>query len=52
MQSPALLALQLAAEVHLVETMGEAKICALHGNRYTIKKKDMDLVRRIRGDRV
>lgn len=50
-QSSALFALQEAAEVYLVGILEDTGICAIHANRSTIMKKDMDLARRIRGDR-
>ena len=45
-----MLALQEAAESFLVGLFEDANLCAIHGNRITIMKKDMDLARRIRGD--
>jgi len=45
----ALLALQTAAEHHLVKIMEEANLCAIHARRVTILPKDMVLARRIRG---
>jgi histone H3/H4 len=45
-----MLALQEAAESFLVGIFEDANICAIHANRVTIMKKDMDLARRIRGD--
>ena len=50
-RSEALLALQEAAEMYLVCLYEESNLCAIHANRVTIFKKDMDLARRIRGER-
>lgn len=44
--------MQEAAEAYIVGIFGETNICALHGKRTTILKKDFDLARRIRGDRL
>ena len=48
--SQALQALQEAAEAYLVGIFEDANLCALHANRVTVMRKDMDLARRIRGD--
>lgn len=45
----ALAALQEAAESHLVDMMESANLCAIHGKRVTLQKKDMDLVYALRG---
>jgi histone H3/H4 len=50
-QTPAILALQEAAEAYLTELFHEANICALHAKRVTILKSDMKLVKRLRGER-
>ena len=50
-QSSALLALQDAAESYLTGLFEDANLCAIHANRVTILKKDLDLARRIRGER-
>jgi histone H3 len=50
-QSPAMLALQEAAEAYLVGLFEDTNLCAIHGKRVTIMPKDMQLARRIRGDR-
>ena len=44
-------ALQEAAEAYLVGLFEDTNLCAIHANRKTVMKKDMDLARRIRGDR-
>ena len=50
-QSLALLALQEAAEAYLVGLYEDSQLCAIHGGRITLMKKDLDLARRIRGDK-
>ena len=49
-QAQALMALQESAEAYLVGIFEDTQLCAIHANRVTIMKKDMDLARRIRGD--
>ena len=49
-QAQALMALQESSEAYLVGIFEDANLCAIHANRVTIMKKDMDLARRIRGD--
>ena len=48
-QAAALVALQEAAEAHLVGLFEDANLCAIHAKRVTIMVKDMQLARRIRG---
>jgi len=48
-QASAILALQEAAEAHLVGLFEDCNLCAVHGKRVTIMPKDMQLARRIRG---
>ena len=50
-QSSALLALQEATEAYLVGLFEDTNLCALHAKRVTIMPKDMQLARRIRGER-
>lgn len=50
-QSHALLALQEAAEDYLVGLFEDTNLCAIHANRVTIMPKDLQLARRIRGER-
>jgi len=50
-QSSTITALQEAAESYLVDIFEEANLCALHAKRVTIMPKDIQLVRRIRGER-
>ena len=47
----ALLALQEAAEAHLVGLFEDTNLCCLHTGRVTIMPKDLQLARRMRGDR-
>ena len=48
-QGSAILALQEAAEAHLVGLFEDCNLCAIHAKRVTIMPKDMQLARRIRG---
>jgi histone H3 len=50
-QSTALEALQEAAEAYLVELFANTLLCAIHAKRVTIMPKDLQLARRIRGER-
>jgi histone H3 len=50
-QSNALLALQEASEAYLVDLFEDTNLCAIHANRVTIQKKDIQLAQRIRGGR-
>jgi histone H3 len=50
-QSHALLALQEASEVYLISVFEDSNLCAIHAKRVTIFPKDMQLARRIRGER-
>ena len=50
-QSQALLAVQEAAEAYMTGLFEDTNLCAIHANRSTIMKKDLDLARRIRGER-
>ena len=50
-QSSAVLALQEAAEAYLVSLFEDTNLCAIHAKRVTIMTKDLQLARRIRGDR-
>jgi histone H3 len=49
-QAQALLALQEATEAYLVGVFEDANLCCIHAKRVTIKKQDMELARRIRGE--
>ena len=50
-QSTAILALQEATEAYLVGLFEDTNLCATHANRVTIMPRDMQLARRIRGER-
>eukprot|EP01012_Entosiphon_sulcatum_P039654 TRINITY_DN524_c0_g1_i2.p1 TRINITY_DN524_c0_g1~~TRINITY_DN524_c0_g1_i2.p1 ORF type:complete len:138 (+),score=27.81 TRINITY_DN524_c0_g1_i2:34-447(+) len=50
-QSNAVLALQEAAEAYLVSLFEDTNLCAIHARRVTIMVKDIQLARRIRGER-
>eukprot|EP00741_Cyanophora_paradoxa_P017361 tig00020961_g16771.t1 len=50
-QSSSVLALQEASEAYLVGVFQDANLCAIHAKRVTIMPKDMQLARRIRGER-
>eukprot|EP01098_Paradermamoeba_levis_P005110 TRINITY_DN2172_c0_g3_i2.p1 TRINITY_DN2172_c0_g3~~TRINITY_DN2172_c0_g3_i2.p1 ORF type:complete len:159 (+),score=39.38 TRINITY_DN2172_c0_g3_i2:132-608(+) len=47
----ALSALQEASEAYLVHLFEDANLCAIHARRVTIQPKDIQLARRIRGER-
>ena len=50
-QSQAILCLQEAAEAYLVSLFEDANLCAIHAKRVTMMPKDIQLARRIRGER-
>merc|ERR1719296_377051 len=50
-QTSAVLALQEAAEAYMVGLFEDTNLCAIHAKRVTIMPKDMQLARRIRGER-
>ena len=50
-QSHAILALQEASEAYLVGLFEDTNLCAIHAKRVTIMPKDIQLARRIRGER-
>ena len=50
-QSTAVLAIQEAAEAYLIGLFEDTNLCALHAKRVTIMRKDIQLARRIRGER-
>jgi histone H3/H4 len=50
-QSQALLCLQEATEAFLTHLFHDSNLCAIHAKRVTIMPKDMQLARRLRGDR-
>lgn len=43
--------LQEAAEAYLVGLLDDTNVCAIHAKRVTITPKDMDIARRLRGER-
>lgn len=50
-QSSAVLALQEAAESYMVGLFEDTNLCAIHAKRVTIMPKDIQLARRIRGEK-
>eukprot|EP00697_Spironema_sp_BW2_P013882 gnl/Spiro4/4180_TR2093_c0_g1_i1.p2 gnl/Spiro4/4180_TR2093_c0_g1~~gnl/Spiro4/4180_TR2093_c0_g1_i1.p2 ORF type:complete len:140 (-),score=29.83 gnl/Spiro4/4180_TR2093_c0_g1_i1:88-507(-) len=50
-QSTAIMALQEASEAYLVGLFEDTNLCAIHAKRVTIMPKDIQLARRIRGER-
>ena len=50
-QSAAILCLQEATEAYLVGLLDDANLCAIHARRVTIMPKDIQLARRIWGER-
>ena len=50
-QGSAVLALQEAAEAYLVGLFEDTNLCCIHARRVTIMPKDIQLARRIRGER-
>lgn len=50
-QGSAVLALQEAAEAYLVGLFEDTNLCCIHAKRVTIMPKDIQLARRIRGER-
>ena len=50
-QAAAVVALQEAAEAYMVGLFEDMQHCAIHAKRVTLMPKDMQLARRIRGER-
>jgi histone H3 len=50
-QAAAIAALQEASEAYLVGLFEDTNLCAIHAKRVTIMPKDIQLARRIRGER-
>lgn len=50
-QSSAIAALQESVEYYLIALFEDTNLCAIHANRVTIQSKDMQLARRIRGEK-
>ena len=46
-----MLAIQEATEAHMVNLFADTCLCAIHGRRVTIMPKDIQLARRLRGER-
>ena len=51
-QASAVMALQEAAEAHMVGIFEDTNLCAVHAKRVTIMPRDLELARRVRGVRV
>lgn len=50
-QSTAILATQEACEAYLISLFEDTNLCAIHSKRVTIMPKDIQLARRIRGEK-
>lgn len=50
-QNSAMLALQEASEAYLVGLFEDTNLCAIHAKRVTIMPKDIQLARRLRGEK-
>ena len=50
-QSQAIYALQEATEAYMVGLFEDTNLCAIHAKRVTIMPKDIQLARRLRGER-
>lgn len=50
-QSSAIMALQEACEAYMVGLFEDTNLCAIHARRVTIMVRDMQLARRIRGEK-
>ncbi|OQR88364.1 histone H3, embryonic [Thraustotheca clavata] len=50
-QSSAMLALQEACEAYLIGLFEDTNLCAIHAKRVTIMPRDVQLARRLRGER-
>jgi len=50
-ESHAIMALQEASEAYLTSIFEDTNLCAIHAKRVTIMPKDIQLARRIRGER-
>jgi histone H3/H4 len=50
-QSSAVMALQESAEAYLVSLFEDTNLAAIHAKRVTIQPKDIQLARRLRGER-
>ncbi len=50
-EASAILALQQASEAYLIGLFEDTNLCAIHAKRVTIFPKDIQLARRVRGER-
>ena len=50
-QGTVIMALQEAAETYLVSLFEDRNLCAIHTKRVTLMPKDIQLARRIRGEK-
>ena len=50
-EAKAIMCLQEAAEAYLVELLEDSNLCTIHAKRQTIMPKDIQLARRIWGER-
>ncbi|XP_022172971.1 histone H3.3-like [Myzus persicae] len=50
-QVSAVMAMHAASEAYLIGLLEDSNLCAIHAKRVTIMPKDMQLARRIRGER-
>ena len=50
-QASAMICLQEASEAYMVGLLEDSNLCAIHARRVTIMPKDIQLARRIRGER-
>ena len=50
-QGTAIMALQEAVEAYLISLFEDGNLCAIHANCVTLMPKDMQLARRIRGEK-
>ena len=50
-QGTAVMALQEAAEAYLISLFEDGNLCAIHAKRVTLMPKDIQLAKRIRGER-
>ena len=50
-QASAMLVLQEGAEAYIIGLLDDSNLCAIHSKRVTIMPKDIQLARRLRGER-
>ena len=50
-QASAVLAMQEATEAHMINLFADTCLCCIHGGRVTIQPRDLQLARRLRGDK-